>query len=135
MYSAQKLKDQIKIIAAQKNILIKQLMSNCDLNINTLSQMTDKKGLSCFSLAKIADCLDCSVDYLLGRESQRSVSVKNVHDNVGVVGQANAPVTIHNGTERSLTTHEKDLIRIYNECDGKKQMKLMQFAYELEEEI
>ena len=29
--------------------------------------MSDKKGISSFSLAKIADYLDVSIDYLLGR--------------------------------------------------------------------
>lgn len=129
MYSAQKLKDQIKIIAAQKNILIKQLMSNCDLNINTLSQMTDKKGLSCFSLAKIADCLDCSVDYLLGREKQNnSISTGDVNNSV--VGSINSAVNI--GSD--LSDIEKELIKVCRKLDMKNQVKLLQFAYELEEE-
>ena len=67
MYNSQELKAAIKSRAKEKNVLIKDVLTACDLNINTLSQVTDKKGLSSFSLAKIADYLDCSVDYLLGR--------------------------------------------------------------------
>lgn len=37
------------------------------MNINAISEFGKGKQLSCISLAKIADYLDCSVDYLLGR--------------------------------------------------------------------
>ena len=72
MYNSQMLVDNIKNIAKQRNILIKELLNNCDLSINILSQMTDKKGISSFALARIADYLDCSVDYLLGRTDNPS---------------------------------------------------------------
>lgn len=67
MYNAQNLVDKIKTKAKEKNILIRDLLKACDLNINALNTISDKKGLSSFSLAKIADYLNCSVDYLLGR--------------------------------------------------------------------
>ncbi len=67
MYTAQRLATRIKEQAQKQNILLRDLLEHCGLSINTINQMTDKKGLSSFSLAKIADCLDCSVDYLLGR--------------------------------------------------------------------
>lgn len=67
MYNAQTLVNRIKIRAKQKNIRIRDMLSACDLSINAISQISDKKGLACFPLAKIADYLDCSVDYLLGR--------------------------------------------------------------------
>ena len=54
--------------------MLKDILSACDLNINSLSQMSDKKGLSSFSLGKIADYLDCSVDYLLGRTDNPEIN-------------------------------------------------------------
>ena len=69
MYNSQSLVNKIRKTAKSKNILIKTMLDACGLNINTLSQISNKKGLSSFSLAKIADYLDCSVDYLLGRTS------------------------------------------------------------------
>lgn len=76
MYNAQNLGERIKSQAREKNILIRDLLTSCDLSINTISQMTDKKGLSSFSLAKIADYLDCSVDYLLGRTDEPHMMAK-----------------------------------------------------------
>lgn len=67
MYDAQTLINRIKNRAKQQNILIRDMLSDCKLSVNAISQISDKKGLSCFPLARIADYLDCSVDYLLGR--------------------------------------------------------------------
>ena len=72
MYDSQTLVNNIKNQAKKKNILIRDMLSDCGLSINAISQISDKKGLSSFSLAKIADYLDCSVDFLLGRASQSS---------------------------------------------------------------
>ena len=74
MYNAQTLTQRIKEQAKKQNILIRDMLSACDLSINAISQITDKKGLSCFSLARIADYLDCSVDYLLGRTDNPEVN-------------------------------------------------------------
>ncbi len=74
MYNAQTLTQRIKEQAKKQNILIRDMLSACDLSINAISQITDKKGLSCFSLARIADYLDCSVDYLLDRTDNPKVS-------------------------------------------------------------
>ena len=67
MYTAAFLSERIKTQAKIKKIKLKDMLEDLSLNINTISQISDKKGLSCFPLARIADYLDCSVDYLLGR--------------------------------------------------------------------
>lgn len=67
MYITQDIAFRIKLKAKSKKIAMKQLLSACELNINTVSEFSKGKQLSCISLAKIADYLDCSVDYLLGR--------------------------------------------------------------------
>jgi hypothetical protein len=43
------------------------MLVDCELGANAIQQINDTKGMASFSLAKIADYLDCSVDYLLGR--------------------------------------------------------------------
>ena len=56
MYNAQTTKDRIRSRCKQQKI----------------SQINDSKGMASFSLARIADYLDCSVDYLLGRATSPS---------------------------------------------------------------
>lgn len=74
MYNAQELVQRIKNRSKQQNVLIRDMLLACDLNINAISQINDKKGMASFSLAKIADYLDCSVDYLLGRTDKPEVN-------------------------------------------------------------
>lgn len=93
-----------------------------------------KKGASPNSdiVLKLARRLGVTTDYLLGNAPEQTNNANGNSGTIGVVGNANAPVTV-NGRERALTTLENDLLRIFNSIDGKKQMKLMSFAYELEE--
>ena len=53
---------------------LKQMLSDCKLGINTISQMSKGNDMLSKNLAKIADYLDCSVDYLLGRTDNPEVN-------------------------------------------------------------
>lgn len=64
----------IKKQAKIKGIAIKDMLSNLGLGINTLSHMNHGRSLASDSLARIADYLDCSVDYLLGRTDNPDVN-------------------------------------------------------------
>ena len=67
MKNAQELQKEIKIKAKEKGMNVKQLATASGLGVNAIYQITDRQGISCFSLAKIADVLECSMDELLGR--------------------------------------------------------------------
>ncbi len=67
MYNAQTTKERIKELCKRKKIGMEQMLIDLSLGINAIRQINDTKGMASFSLAKIADYLDCSVDYLLGR--------------------------------------------------------------------
>ncbi len=68
MYSSISIAERIKHISKIKNILIKDMLEDCELSKNTLSSMQSGGSTpKSENLAKIADYLDCSVDYLLGR--------------------------------------------------------------------
>jgi len=43
------------------------MLHDLDVNINLISQLAKGQNITAINLAKIADYLDCSVDYLLGR--------------------------------------------------------------------
>lgn len=67
MYIAQTTKERIKQLCKSQKINMEDMLISCDLGVNAIRQINDNKGMASFSLAKIADYLDCSVDYLLGR--------------------------------------------------------------------
>ena len=64
----------IKLRAKQKGIPIGSMLSDLRLGINTLSNMNHGKAIAFDSLARIADYLDCSVDYLLGRTDNPEIN-------------------------------------------------------------
>lgn len=77
MYDAQTTKDRIKFLCKSKKINMEDMLISCDLGVNAIRQINDTKGMASFSLAKIADYLDCSVDYLLGRTDVPEVNQRD----------------------------------------------------------
>lgn len=76
MYNSQLVAQQIKIYAKQKNISVNQLLSDCGLGKNTITKMANGTDILSQNLYKIADYLDCSVDYLLGRDTDTALTEK-----------------------------------------------------------
>ena len=67
MYDLHAVAIRIKKQAKSKKILMKEMLAACGLGVNAVSQMAQGQVMSSINLARIADYLDCSVDYLLGR--------------------------------------------------------------------
>ena len=74
MYNAQETKNRIKLLCKSQKISMETLLAECELGINAIRQINDKKGMASYSLARIADYLDCSVDYLLGRTDNPEIN-------------------------------------------------------------
>ena len=74
MYEPDKVGERIKKCAAQKRIQLKDLYSSCGLSKNVTTYLASGSMLRADNLAKIADQLDVSVDYLLGRTERPEVN-------------------------------------------------------------
>ena len=57
------------------------MCKDLDINKNTINMMTDNKGIASFTLARIADYLNVSVDFLLGRERPALAASAPIADN------------------------------------------------------
>ena len=66
MYISTEIAERIKKRAKEMGLVLRDILQNAELGQNTMAHMKTSM-LKADSLAKIADCLDCSVDYLLGR--------------------------------------------------------------------
>lgn len=68
MKTSQNLALTIKDLAKSQKITVKKMLTDCELSVNTLSSM---QSGGCYprleAINKIADYLNVSVDYLLGR--------------------------------------------------------------------
>lgn len=74
MYDTQEIVSRIKLELKSRNLKMKDMLNAADLGINAISQFAKGSQLSCVSLALIADYLNCSVDYLLGRTDKPDVN-------------------------------------------------------------
>lgn len=74
MYNSHEIANRIKLTAKAKGIALKVMLSECGLGINAISQMSKGNDMLSKNLARIADYLDCSVDYLLGRTDNPEVN-------------------------------------------------------------
>lgn len=71
MKSSQELANDIKRIAKSQNVTIGKMLSDCGLSVNTLSSMQSGGYFPRLeAINKIADYLNCSIDYLLGRTDE-----------------------------------------------------------------
>lgn len=66
MYNSNNVAERIKELARQRGISITALLLDANLGRNTMANFKTSMPKA-DNLARIADCLDCSVDYLLGR--------------------------------------------------------------------
>lgn len=74
MFTSKDLANNIKRRAKEKGITLEKMLEQCELNVNAINQLKQKQGLSCFSLLKIAECLECSLDYLMGRTDNPNIN-------------------------------------------------------------
>ncbi len=141
MQNSQVASERIRLQAKSKNISLKQMLTDVSLGINTISKMANGTDVVTNSITKMADYLDCSVDYLLGRTDNPqahkvpTVSVGNVSNNSGIIGGIgnNAPISI-SGSEGVNKSQKTELMETYDKLPPLKQAKLLVYAAELAEE-
>jgi len=73
MYLSNDVANRIKELSKARSISVRQVLLTAGLNYNTMSAMRTSMPKA-DNLARIADCLDCSVDYLLGRTDNPEVN-------------------------------------------------------------
>lgn len=74
MYNSTVVADNVKKLAKRKGITLKVLFDECDMGRNSMSHMKEGSMPKGDTLGKLADYLDCSVDYLLGRTDKIEVN-------------------------------------------------------------
>ena len=74
LYTSHNLAMAIKKQAKEREIVLKDMLSDLGLGSNSMSALYHGKAMAFDSLAKIADYLDCSVDYLLGRTDNPNIN-------------------------------------------------------------
>ena len=69
------LSERIKSLCKDRKITVKSLLEKCSMNRNTIYDLEKRSVFpACDKLSRIADYLNCSVDYLLGRTDNPEVN-------------------------------------------------------------
>lgn len=74
MYNSTEIAERIKGRAKQQGKPIGEMLSSCGLGKNTVAKISNGTDILTLNFARIADSLDCSVDYLLGRTDNPKVN-------------------------------------------------------------
>lgn len=74
MYDSQQIAARIKARVKQQGKTTGEMLAECHLGINTVGNINRGKDILTLNFAKIADYLDCSVDYLLGRTDNPEIN-------------------------------------------------------------
>lgn len=75
MYDPNEVAERINSLLKSKSIQQKVMLESCGLNKNAISFMMSRGSmLKADNLARIADYLGCSIDYLMGRTSNPDVN-------------------------------------------------------------
>lgn len=74
IYNSQDIAIRIKQRAKAQGKSLSSMLSSCGLGINTVSKMANGTDILTHNFAKIADCLDCSIDYLIGRTDNPEIN-------------------------------------------------------------
>lgn len=77
MYFSNEIAIKIKALAKEKKIVLSNMFEQIGLGRNTMANLKTSMPKA-DTLAKIADYLNCSVDYLLGRTSNPEINIETV---------------------------------------------------------
>ena len=78
MYSSEKLAENIRFELKKRKLSQKELLEQSGLGVNTITKLSNGTDILVKNLVKIADVLNCSTDFLLGRESTLSANTHNL---------------------------------------------------------
>lgn len=138
MYYSQNIAEKIKLTAKSNGITIKQLLEDVNLGFNTMSNMKTSMPKA-DNLAKIADYLNCSVDYLLGRTDNPDTQTNNTFSSTitnSSVGDNSANVTIssnkNNINNYKLSEISIEILKILENLNIREQSELLSVAVEIE---
>lgn len=128
MYNSKIVNQRVAALLKTKSFNQKQLLESCELNVNLLNKMTDNKGIGCFALARIADRLETTTDYLLGRSDIPNMNI-SVTQTDSIIESSQIGV-VNNTPERTAPVKELDemtteLVKAFKALSFKDKLEIM----------
>ena len=115
MYKSSDVADKLRSMAKLRGVSMASVLSDAGLSYNLMTNMR-KSMPNATSLAKLADRLECSVDYLLGRTSEMLTPG---------AGQAPAPIQ-DDGPDLEeapqLSRNAAEMLELFEQLPGREQV-------------
>lgn len=127
MYNSSAIAQKIKDLAKEKHISISDMLQKIELGRNTMANFKTSMPKA-DNLAKIADYLDCSTDYLLGRVNTPNGTYFIAGDNNIQVNGNNSPTTVTNSENKRQDTMVEEFIQIFENLSFEDKLAVMDFA-------
>ncbi len=139
MYDLQLIEERIMTIAKSKGLSKNKLLINAKLHKGVFDNMKKGQVPSIDKIHTIADYLECSVDYLLGRTDEQTIthSTNNINSNFV---QKNGSITFgsvsvasnsdKNSNNISLSNEEIEILDIYRSLNIREKAKFLNMALE-----
>lgn len=106
MYNSQDTATRIRTRAKQLNITINQLLYNCNLGKNTVTKISNGTDILTQNFMKIANELNCSIDYLVGR-----TDIIEVNRDRQETYQSAVALTAKKKREKPITSDDRELLK------------------------
>ena len=131
------------MLCKKRNISITSLIENCNLSKGFIYEMEKRnKTPSVDKIETIANYLDCSVDYLLGRTDnpEKQSTTNSISGSItgnAIVGSTHSSVIIDTkqGQESELSKETLEMLQIYESLDLKKRHQVLDLLFKLEGEM
>ena len=107
-----------------------QIAKECDISKNFMQSMKKEGYMPRLeNLCKLADCLDCSVDYLLGRtdnpQSEPNTHIEQTHS---FVQNDSSPILVVNPSNNQLDDIHQELLTYFDKLSFKDKAEIMKMV-------
>lgn len=115
MYKSSDVADRLRYMAKLRGITMKEALKEADVSTNIMTNMR-KSMPNATTLAKLADRLECSVDYLLGRTTEMLTP-----------GAGHTPAPIQDGDgdldeASQLSRNASEMLELFEQLPGREQV-------------
>lgn len=134
MYDSKDIADKIKRISFDNGVSVSKMLSDIGLSAGTITNLNNGSMIKSDSLAKIADYLNVSIDYIMGRSSSgvvnnhcNNINGSNTINHVGTSGGA-VPEEVPTVHQDKLVQEMVTAVEDFSKID---KLKVLQYIYEL----
>lgn len=128
MYNSLETSTRIKKLAKEKGVPMSELQEMCGLNKNAVAQAgKSQEGMKAKNLYAIAELLECSVDYLLGRTDNPNETGISVTDNNQMSLTGNNSISVNSAVPNKDTLTEQ-FMQKFEQLDFDDKVDVMQYV-------